>query len=45
MFGAMAKMVNVKITQKEYELDKWVDNEDDEYESNFYDDIEFEDMR
>lgn len=36
----MDKMPQFKITQKEYELDKWIDNDEDEYESNFYDNFE-----
>ena len=34
-------MPEFKITQREYELDRWVDNEEDEYETDFYD-IDFE---
>lgn len=34
-------MHEFKITQREYELDRWVDNEEDEYETDFYDDINF----
>ena len=37
------KMQN-NITQKEYELDNWIDNDEtDDYENNFYDDVEFGD--
>ena len=37
----LRKMPEFKITQREYELDRWVDNEEDEYETDFYD-IDFE---
>ena len=37
-------MDKLSITQREYEFDKWIDNDEDEYESNFYDDLDFADV-
>ena len=34
-------MPEIKITKREYELDQWIDNDDDIYEENYYDDINF----
>lgn len=30
------KMPQLKLTRREYELDRWIDNEDDEYEISIY---------
>lgn len=39
------KMPYIKMTQREYENDNWIDNDDDdEYEKNIYDEIDFEDV-
>ena len=38
------KMTQFEMTKREYEFDLWIDNDDDEYESNFYDELEFEDV-
>ena len=38
-------MPYIKMTQREYENDNWIDNDDDdEYEKNIYDEIDFEDV-
>ena len=37
-------MPKFKITQREYEYDKWIDNDDDIFEENYYDDIKFEEF-
>ena len=36
-------MPEIKITQREYELDMWIDNEDDLFEENYYDEMDFGD--